>query len=453
VSIGLYLLFLVCLALACIKAITRPGLAMAIVFCLWPIKQALQARISLFANNSALANFLLAGVAGMCWLVMVLRRRRLKQRPNRVLVLSIIFVLLTFASILWSPYDHFYAIAGWKAIGSYVVLLIFFLPELFTDMEMLEDLWTSFLWVGGITAVALLFCVEWSGRAVVFPDSPLQWNPGYGKLLPTFGNPLEVGSLGLRLALIVLLARGMRFGKGLSLARWGILLLAVALMLRSGTRATIADFAICALIFFPLVTRDSTSSRSKATGIVSIVLLALIALWVQSWVSTEGRWSSDALARDTDVRTAEIANSYSAWTESGISRFLFGFGYDASFLPQLNIGWPEVSVAALVVDVGLIGLILWIWILGCGFWSWVCCFRLVRGNERDRASIVLIGAFALTDLLLSLKGSRYFYIVGWCVLIARCERYLRTTYHAASEGGERTALDPPELIGASNFSA
>jgi hypothetical protein len=434
-----HIAFALVLAVLAVRALRRPGIAIAFILCMWTIKQVLQIRFQFFVTHSLMANALVACVAAASFMSMKLRQEhqlRNASANDNTTTVGLFLVLFAFLSLIWSnSLDT--PVMRYRVPNSltYMTLFVAFLPRLFTKEEDLYDAAKGMIWIGVSALVVLTFAAKWEGRQVVFGDPYSSIDPVTGAPTMLRGNPLEIAkSAGNTLMLLVLLNMG-ALGKFIGTVRWLAVLLAAFVMARTGSRGEILTTSLMLIAFFPL-SRTFRSAKAMGGAVMALVGACIALYAVYEATRSYAKWGGTHIATDLAVRTSFARDAISAWSSSGIFRTLFGYGIDGVFDPRKGMDFPEVAAPALLYDLGLIGFVLWIIILVNAALAGRRAYQIVKDDDYRRGFVVALLAITCSYFIVSWKEGGYYQMLGWCLLVTRFERLHR------AEGVPELAAQP-----------
>ena len=388
--------FVAIAAAVLIGTFVRPSVAVAGAMCMYGLKQWGQSSSLWFAEYRTFANFY---VAGLVVLALALQRRRREVQPAWSIAWMASFLLLGYSclTIAWTPVVSI-ALDQWAQQLPYLLLFGFLVPQLITSCD---DLYIAGMWVivigAALGALALGFG-QWGERSLLIAGGQLEDTT----------NPLAIAQVGGYVFLFSLFTLPHR----MPFWRRGMIFLAisiaVALILRSGSRGQLIAALVAGAVGWPLA-----SKRALSGALITLSLVACVVgvLGVEAWdyvLKTGGdaaRWSVAESGMATESRWHEASLLLGHALGNPISA-LFGLGNSSSWY-YINI-YPHVSAMEVLAEEGLIGAILYGTMLAAaaGDIARLAKNRKDSDSERTRFGVaVAVGLFAFEFILTQKQGS------------------------------------------------
>lgn len=370
-----------------------PAAVLTLVPNLFGLEQWAQASHNFFLAHSAVTN-IVAGCLVLLAVAVHLGKGQLRGTWVRGVTgpLVVLFVY-AFLSTFWAPPA---AASGMRFIEAfpYLVTLVLLVSLTVQEPRDLGVALRSMMIFGTVLAIALLAFVEWEGRRVLFGvDS-------HGEFIA--GNPLAVGTLGGTLVLLGVLYRSERSRLLTHVLRAVVVVLGLALVVRSGSRGQLMGALAVGGVFWFLA-HSSRQLFKPLVGLVGMALLLTLTSVIKDlfWAG-DARFAADRVEGDYAGRLDAAAVLLERWLESPFSTF-FGLGSSASYDPRILGGYPHVVPAEVLGELGLIGFGIYCWVVLAALAAGLRAFRAVQGNVLLRANVVCFIALWVYALLLTTK--------------------------------------------------
>jgi len=376
-----------------VRVLKDPAAVLTLVPNLFGLEQWVQASHGFFLAHSSFTNI----VAG-CFVLLAVAVHLSKGRLHGTWVrgvtgpLVVLFVY-AFLSTFWAPPA---AASGARFIEAfpYLVTLVLLVSLTVQEPRDLGVALRSMMMFGTVLAIALLVFVEWEGRRVLFGvDSR-------GEFIA--GNPLAVGTLGGTLVLLGVLYRSERSRLLGHVLRGAVVLLGLALVVRSGSRGQLMGALAVGGIFW-FVAHSSRQLFKPLIGLSMLALLLTLTSVVKDlfWAG-DARFAADRVEGDYAGRLDAAVILLERWLESPFSTF-FGLGSSASYDPRILGGYPHVVPAEVLGELGLVGFGIYCWVVLAALTAALRAFRAVQGDVLLRANVVCFIALWVYALLLTTK--------------------------------------------------
>jgi hypothetical protein len=386
-------------ALACFIAIRNPAWAVALVFVMYSIEQALQSTSGIFLRIPPLANVCVGLAVGSCLVGALTRLHRpfYGYATPQLYAMTALFAWAAL-SLFWSPSaESGLGMTRWGL--PYVLLMVYAAPLLIDDVESLERFLLGFLLIGTCTCVLIIL------------------SPGFtvknGRLGIDIGggfrtNPLAIGELGGMLLMTgVLCTRPAGSVVASSVLRTAACLFGGYLALQSGSRGQLIFALLISICFVPIARRINNIARFF--GLIAIAMtLVPLAMWTaQTFLGSEDlrRWDLSKLADGAAVRNNNILDLFRAFATDPLAWFA-GLGYNAftSVTPTLE-PYSHILFVDVLTELGIPMFILLLWwlkkVVNDGLWL----FRRYANQPDQRANLAcLFAMFAFQLLIVNKQG-------------------------------------------------
>lgn len=416
------------IAAVLIGTLRNPVIALVLAACMFALEQWTQASSAFFAKHGTLTN-MVAGALVVLGVVCALLRGSI--RPDiypKVGWLTLLLFLYAFGSALWAPSFETSAEA-WQIAFPYIGTIIFLAPLLVWKTKDVETFCTGMIVLGTPLCILLLFTVRWGLRQVIIASD------AYGDVMG--GNPLAVAQIAGYVAFLVLFLRFRKRAMLWHCAKWGVLAIAIVLIVRSGSRGqllgTLGVIAIC----WGIARRVRSVPRAFAL-LFGLGLILILVKWSMDWYWAEDiRFKQQAIAAAALGRL-EMAGALLRHWFSSPETVLFGLGNSASYDPKILGGYIHIVPMEILGEEGIVGFVLYVLILSGTIRSGFRSYRMVRDDDRLRSLFGCLTALWLFSFFLTFKqgnllGSNEFFL--YSILLAKFESMLR------SESGVR---EPPQ---------
>lgn len=388
-----WLAYIFIMAALLVRVLKDPAAVLTLVPNLFGLEQWAQASHGFFLAHSSFTNI----VAG-CFVLLAVAVHMSKGQLRGVWVhgvtgpLVVLFVY-AFVSTFWAPPA---AASGARFIEAfpYLVTLVLLVSLTVQEPRDLGVALRSMMMFGAVLAIALLVFVEWEGRRVLFGvDSRGE---------SVAGNPLAVGTLGGTLLLLGVLYRPERSRLLTQVLRGVVVLLGLALVVRSGSRGQLMGALALGSVFW-FVAHSSRHLFKPLLGLSMLALLLTLTSVVKDlfWAD-DARFAADRVEGDYAGRLDAAAILLERWLDSPFSMF-FGLGSSASYDPVILGGYPHVVPAEVLGELGLVGFGIYCWVVLAALTAALRAFRAVQGNAPLRANVVCFIALWSYALLLTTK--------------------------------------------------
>jgi hypothetical protein len=369
----------------------RPAVAYAAIACLYGLKQWGQDSSPWLAEHRTVPNFAVALIVIFGILRGNFSTKRYLRLPSTEWFLTVAVYAYALVSLTWTP-DFAIALDQWKLQAPYIVLVAFLAPFLVTSAADIRHICDWTLAVGGTLCALALFAGHWGDRGLLVA----------GDVFDQETNPLALASLAGTVCVISLVSLASSLPRLKKLLYVIVVPIAIAVLLRSGSRGQLAASAIAVVIGLPLAARERRFG-TWALIVVAGFLVSILGWWIWSQLNIDSvRWTSVQFSEDAANRLAMAMHLLSYTTASTVTVFL-GLGNSSSF-HFLGI-YPHVTGLEVLAEEGLIGTCIYGALLVIATRS---ALRLIGFAQRTKdtemiyASAVLTALFVF-QLLLSFK--------------------------------------------------
>lgn len=423
--IGVIIAIGIVLALA--YTLLQPRYAFLLVLLFFPLEQLVQAYVPMLMRVPWLLNVAVAAAAGTAAVMHFVRRQHPFMGLNNAQTWAVagLWVLMMFG-ILWTPaFDVAWEFAIVQGLP-YWFLMAGILPLLIRDLDDFRRMLVPYMIFGAIISFLILINPN---ASVMGGRLTLEFAAASGEMFR--GNPLVVSELGCLVAVVAALLVTDRHSTSMLAVRAACFLAGTAVMLASGSRgqAVAMVVAIVFLIPFAYRVRDPRQFVIMAASGMFVLVLGLLAVKLFVSDETAARWTGEALTRNTRGRFEMSWNMVLVLLEHP-GAWLFGLGTNSysGYFPFDESKYPHNLVGEVLTHHGVVGFAL----LCVSLWAaWRACLWLWKANRDQagmRSAAAIVGAFALVNLLQSLKQGTFtsiptpFYFFLVACKIATAER-------------------------------
>ena len=383
-------LVLVGLVYLCFRSLKDPGIALGLVWCIYAMEQVLQQGNAFFLNYGSFLNILVAVVAGVAAFKNLASQRIALTSSPKILSLTVGLFVFAGLSVFWAPYPDGSAKLFQTSLP-YLLTFILIAPLCAPDVKQIEKAVQVLLYFGFLVLLGLLFSAT-DNRAIILAEIS-------GEAVK--GNPLAVSTFGGHVLLAAMFNIYSKRPTSLKLLLFlTIAGVAMLTMARSGSRGQIVAVVIAAFIWLP-ITAKVAANRSSIIAILAAGTATIALIYVVSNSDYASRWSRKLVEENTLGRVESASYLLRAYAKGGPGVWLFGLGSSASY--QVVGGYPHIVLPEVLGEEGLIGLILFLWIITA---TLSLGFKWIRSPDIDISSRVYLGlmlAFFSFDFLLSFK--------------------------------------------------
>lgn len=408
----LYAIFvLVLLVVSAIACLREPSIGLGLVWSTYAIEQFVQPHFSWFYQHGWFFNTATVSAALAGSTLAFLRGKYNRLKAPAALWLFLLLLGYAAASAFWSV-NRGATLSHLAKNAPYLIGIGIIAPLTINSLSSLKTAIRMVLILGVFLAIGLFFS-KVHGRHVVVE---LQ-----GSRSPRQLNPLAVGSFAGYLAICALVTT---IDSKHKLIRFAIAVLAIYLVVRSGSRGQLLAVLVALGAVMPFMLRISLSvtRRSALIGVFGIVTVsALLLAGSYYFIVARGERSSQRWTLDTMVQTFEstrfvsVSYLFEHYAEEGPATWLMGLGSSGSY--AVLGSYPHVVPAEILCELGLIGLMIYLTFIVVSGRS---AIRLLRAKDLPidvRRCIGAVTAVFLMELILGFKqgsmlGSSFFFSLG-----------------------------------------
>lgn len=386
--------FVVVVASIVVWSLVRPNFALAVVLCLFALDQWAGIAHPLFASRSWIINVLLAGVVAAAVARDLLRGRRARIRVSKTFLLVLILYTYAWVSNQWSPYGP----QRWIELLPYLVLYLGLAPVLVREIGDLRTPLLGFLAMGALVLVALLAFAEFGRRGLIVQIA------GVAEETP----PLALGQFAGTVLLAYVFLRTTEYKRAFLIAKPVVIVLALVMIFKSGSRGQLFGVVATVLIVGPLV---ATGGPVQRYGKMLFLLAAIIALiWISFDLSGVGayRWDvgqsgAGTINSGAEGRVSMWSTMLAAWYSDPLT-LVFGLGNSASYTGALlNGSYPHNVPIEVLTEEGMLGFGLYV----VAILAVLNSFRKLKSRfQNDSQTLAYLGflfALFVYNFLLSIK--------------------------------------------------
>ena len=401
-----------------IGAWRRPAIGVAAVLCLYGLKQWGQSSTAIVAEYRQFTNYAIFVIVLIGVIRVAIKRSCVLCRAPTVAVLVLVLYVYALLSVTWSV-DPANSFEQWIASAPYLVMIALLAPLLISS---LDDVYVAFVWTGlaaGAICALALFLGHWGDRGlVVFGHQALEDSSNI-YLYET--NPLALSTLAGTAFVIAALLLGRANGTPLRVFALICIPIALAVVLRSGSRGQLIGSVISLLIALPIAFRIKDTRSLSALFAIAVVVLGL-GLWSASLVEINAsRWANSQATEDVAGRF-EMAQALLSASASGLLTTIFGLGNSSSF--QVLGFYPHIAGLEVLAEEGIVGASIYIAII-------ILTIRSIRRigshqqlTDRGRGALAMLSGLFVFELILSWKqGTLLFsvYVFAYAIMLGRLE--------------------------------
>ncbi len=385
-----------------ILVIFQPGAAVGALLCTYGLEQWAQSQSSFFYEHQIFTNAATGLLVALALTVRFMRGERILTPVTREYWVMVAIYVWAAMSLIWTVYPEAQgSFFQFKKNLPYIILFGFLTPPLINNLRDLKSSFYLMVVVGVFLMTWMLFFTKWSDRQII-----LEQGASIGSVVGNTGSPLAVATLGGQVALIALLMNwrldDARFW-GKLILRFAVILLGVAITVRSGSRGQGFALLVTAAVFLPLSVRPRNLPAFLGMIVVGGVIAygSYVAFETYSYTRT---WTGGAFWKAFQQgRVNTTLELLGHWVDAGPFAWLIGLGSSASFDPNIVGFYPHMVFGEVLGELGLVGfVILWL----CPIFGFLAIYRLwlyVKDFPEERGLVMGLGALFLFDIVLSFK--------------------------------------------------
>lgn len=414
--------------LAIIIAVWRtPSIAIAAILCMYGLEQWAQSVHPFFSTYHSLTNLAIGGILVLALAMLLLKNKPVLSHYPRTGWLTLLLLMYTLISIIWSPIPEL-GYTAWGKQWPYLITIILLSPLLITSTEGLRTGFMALLPLGTILILLLLLHSNWTVRGVELVIEGGQ---------TVRGNPLAVAQMAGYVMLCVVLLNFHGSSRIWQYGRWLIVAACMALAVKAGARGQFFSMLIVSLAFLPF-SRRIVKPGQFFVVFAGMLALAGIGFWALDYFMptdvTATRWGSTGLENDLSSRLEDAFRLLDHWSRSPLT-LLFGLGNTASYDPRIIGFYSHIVPLEILGEEGLIGFGLFASIIIMTIRSLIRTRRLIVDEAEGRGTLAALGAMFVFELVLSLKqgsmvGSPFLF--AFIIMIGKYEELMRYKFQQSS---------------------
>lgn len=369
----------------------RPWMAIVLILCFHPAKQALQVFIPAFAFNSALANYIIFSCIPLAIIGAVFQRGRVLAghfNPAFLAMVSLwVFALL---SLMWTPnFDRAEMLV--RDGVPYWLSMVLLLPLAVLSLEQIRRMLMPAVLIGCLIIFVIILSPAtrfYAGRLIT----------DLGRVVgrdDIHGNPLATATMGAQIAIIAALMMPMRASLFWAVLRWGAVFLGIGIGLMSGSRLNTVFGVLMIAAFYPMArqVRDLKQFvlRAAGLGMFGLVLVLAIRYFTAQDVEQATRWDVSWWWQDAMDRLGPVFMLLGAWVSSPMA---LPIGLGANAVDHIVPGalYVHNMPAEVLGEYGLIGAAFYLTAMGTTFWLGYRLWRMYRDDPPMRATAAILVA-------------------------------------------------------------
>jgi uncharacterized membrane protein (Fun14 family) len=390
----------------------RPAIGIAAVLCLFGLKQWGQSTTQILSDYRQFTNFAV-GLIALLGVAIAARKRSCvfcSLPPTAALIAVLYFY--AFVTIAWSP-DQPTSLDQWVIQGPYIITIALIAPLLFTD---LDDVRIGFMWTaiaGATICILALVFGNWGLRGLVLY--------GLDARQENEVNALAISSMAGTVFLIAGLSLSRPNRKFMRLLALAFIPVALAVVLRSGSRGQLIAGVVGLLVGLPIAYRLRNAKSLIALLLIGGVVLSL-GWWATSLVHVDvDRWSDTRTSADVFGRLENAVILLRAASSHPFT-LVFGLGNSSAF-PILGI-YPHVAGLEVLGEEGFVGAVIYLAIIYCTVRSVIRITGQPDLSDSRRNALAVLAGLFVFELVLSWKqGSLLssYYVFAYAITLARME--------------------------------
>ncbi len=397
------------MAVLVIATVAQPGLSFAAPFLLVGLDQLGATAHPVFAANSVLMNFFVAGLVAFGVIYRVLRGHISQMRISAVWALVITLYGYAWVTLVWAPPmpdltgNAAYVPNRLATFLPYFTLYVVLAPLLLQRVSHLRSPLQFLLIMLFLVLVGLVvfgeFHPEKRGLVVAGTDDRT--------------SPLPLASFAGLAILGAILLRTNKFEKVLGILRLAVILLALIAIIGTGTRGQLFMALVVAIVVWPL-SREQALPGRYAKGVLGLVVL-LFAVWIAFEIAVDvqgyrwkvgseadvGRTQSTMYGRAT-AQLEMIGAVLSMWQKNPAT-ILFGVGNSGSFSLLPFHFYPHNVPLEVLAEEGLLGFVLYCSVLVLTYRSFRRLLVRFRGDSVAIGNICFLFSVCFFYFLVTLK--------------------------------------------------
>jgi hypothetical protein len=368
-----------------------PAAAIGGVLCANGLFQWAQTSIPMLAAHPLISNYLVGSTLVFALFVTLVQQKPLLQRYPTAGWLSLGLLFYCLISILWSinPEETWNELVG---RGPYMVVTVILCPLLIADSRDAKVAMNTLVIFGSVLVAALLLTSDFTRRGV---ESIGDYGAGL--------NPLGLASMGIYVAVAATLLNFRGFGRLLQFLRWGMVALALMLVIFTQSRGQfLAGFLV--LVAFLPISRRIRNKWGFLGSMVGLMIVVGLSFWLVSTFGHGRRWELTNMIDNfyqTRLEPAHTLLTY--WLNSNPIHWLLGLGSSASFDTRILGMYPHVVMVEVLAELGLIGFSMFMGLIYVTARSTRRLAARVRHDPVQRGVLAAVSALFWLNFIISFK--------------------------------------------------
>jgi hypothetical protein len=335
-----------------------------------------------------------------------------------------LLALYVFAAVscVWST-DRETSIFLFKYHLPYIVTFVGLIPLIVQDSSDVRYALRTTLYFGFFVLLLLLFGTQihaWGRTIVVEKGMGIVNRVGEQSARLA---PLAVAGMAGHIMLIGLLMNFTGIGRVWQLLRWFVVFVALALIIRSGSRGQLIAAVLASLALIPYG-RGNKNLTGLAFAVGSIILICVaVSIAFGSYGDTGGRWTLETMQKTFQSTRLEASSKVlTYWFESGPLYWIFGIGSSASYDVRILGGYCHVVFVEVLGELGVFGLCLYTMFLGYVARDAIRLLRASKSSVIERGVTAAVVAILLFQFILTFKEGSFLthtLLFGWGLIVSR----------------------------------
>lgn len=398
-SDALVILFAVIIITFIIASFAKPAYAVGLLVCSFTFEKWLQANSGFFLEHDQIVNYA-SGIVMMIAVYVAYMRGR-SALTNYPAVGKVILLLYGMAilSILWSI-DSGTTSRFIKSALPYIAVNIVATPLVVSDADDLRDALKSTLVFGSLVVLMIIFSGTWDVRGLQLASEEIV----LGRLNEEEGGALSLATTGGYVAIIAMLMNFDRQAMFWRIARWGLLVAGMFLVVRSQSRGQLVGVILSILVFLP-ISRRVGNARNNTGLIAAMGGMILVTYKLYDAYFLKWRFEAEHVTRAYEEgRLEPVKILLSHMWEEGPVYWLLGLGNSVCFSSKVPTqGYPHFVLFEVLGEEGFIGFVLFLLIPILMLVSAKRIWPIIRHNNELRGLFAVTGSLFFFELLLSCK--------------------------------------------------
>lgn len=396
------------------------GYALGLMWSMYSFEQLLQQGNAFLVANASFINIGFTAVAGVALLAYLAQGGIGQLQLVKTQLLAYFLLVLAGVSILWSvsPSDTSEQLSNQLP---YLIAFVGICPLIACEQRHVEAAIRSTIFFGGLLLVGLAYSKTGS-RGVL-----LETTMGHS----VEANPLAAASYaGTVLICCAFSLYAGRENKLLSLVKIAVCVIALWVIVRSGSRGQMVALAVSCFVILPMTARLA-AKRSVIIPLVLVGLFCVVSILLIEQSKIGGRWQWENLKAARIGRFEMAQRMLEEYSSSGMVTWLFGLGSSSSF--KIVGFYPHIVPAEVLAELGIFGFGLF---AAFSYYAARAGLKSLRSEQLFASQRVIVGTLfsiyvfhaALTLKQGSLLGSTFFLCNGVSLAILASSLRQKTCY-------------------------